>query len=217
MRLTFFGHAAFLIETAQQRIITDPYSSQIGYAPINEVADIVTLSHHNPVYHSCLTELEGDYQIVNGLKILETGALIGDVSFEAVEVFEELPDEGPNAMVCIQSEGLRILHMGDCGILPPAETLAKCGRVDVLLALAGGPPTIELPDLVKLIEMLQPRIVVPMHFGVPELSMSALPVEEFEDVWGSPIVRYEGGSLEISPENLPDERQLHVLTPTRLL
>jgi L-ascorbate metabolism protein UlaG (beta-lactamase superfamily) len=217
MRLTFLGHAAFLIETAQQRIITDPYSSQIGYAPINEGADIVTLSHDNPVYHSCLEELEGEFKIVNGLEIVETGVRFGDVSFGAVEVFENLPDDGPNAMVWIEVEGLRILHMGDCGILPSEETLKKCGRVDVLLALAGGPPTIELPDLTRLIAKLQPRIVVPMHFGVPGLSMSALSVEEFEEVWGSPIVRAEGGSMELSLEGLPDEPELHVLTPLRLL
>ncbi|RYG75246.1 hypothetical protein EON80_01295 [bacterium] len=216
MRLTFLGHAAFLIETAGQRIITDPYSSQIGYAPIHESADVVTISHENPVYHSCLEELEGDFEVVKGLQILETGARMGEVTFGAVEVFEKLPDEGPNAMVWIESEGLRILHMGDCGPLPSDETLAKCGKVDVLLALAGGTPTIDLADLMTMVEKLQPRIIIPMHFAVPGLTMSALPVEELEAVWQGEKVRHDGATLEIAADDLPGKPQLHLLAPLKV-
>ena len=64
MRITWLGHAAFLIETETEqgkvRIITDPYSSRTGYDPIDEAADVVTLSHENPKYHSCLDEIEGE-------------------------------------------------------------------------------------------------------------------------------------------------------------
>jgi L-ascorbate metabolism protein UlaG (beta-lactamase superfamily) len=216
MRLTLLGHAAFLIETARQRIITDPYSSQIGYLPIHEGADIVTVSHHNPVYHSCLEELEGDFQVINGLEILESEPKIGDVTFGAVEVFEREPNEGPNAMVWLESEGIRVLHIGDCGVLPSDETLAKCGRVDVLLALTGGAPTIALRDLMEMVEKLQPRIVVPMHFGVPGLSMSALPVEAFIEVWANEVVAHKGSTFEVAADELPALPELHVLVPARL-
>jgi L-ascorbate metabolism protein UlaG (beta-lactamase superfamily) len=220
MRLTLLGHAAFLIETAGQRVITDPYSSQIGYLPIHQGADIVTVSHHNPVYHSCLEELQGDFQVVQGLEILESGAKIGDITFGAVQVFEREPDEGPNAMVWLESDGIRVLHMGDCGVLPSDETLAKCGRVDILLALTGGAPTIDLEDLMTLVEKLQPRIVVPMHFGVPGLSMSALPVGAFGEIWGEAVIEHDGSTFEITAgelaSELPARQELHVLVPARL-
>jgi L-ascorbate metabolism protein UlaG (beta-lactamase superfamily) len=216
MRLTLLGHAAFLIETAGQRIITDPYSGQIGYLPIHESADIVTVSHHNPVYHSCLEELEGDFQVVHGLEVLESEQKTSDISFGAVEVFEREPDEGPNAMVWLESEGIRVLHMGDCGVLPSDETLAKCGRVDVLLALTGGAPTIALGDLLVMVEKLQPRIVVPMHFGVPGLSMSALPVEAFMEMWGDEVVTHHGSTFEVAANRLPAQKELHVVVPARL-
>jgi len=51
MRSTFSGHAAFLIETSGARVITDPYSSSIGYLPIDDAADLVTLSHDNPKWN----------------------------------------------------------------------------------------------------------------------------------------------------------------------
>ena len=38
MRLTFFGHACFGIETLGYRLVLDPFSPQIGYAPLNTKA-----------------------------------------------------------------------------------------------------------------------------------------------------------------------------------
>jgi L-ascorbate metabolism protein UlaG (beta-lactamase superfamily) len=217
MRFTFLGHAAFMIKTNGQTIITDPYNSSIGYAPIREVADVVTLSHDNPKWHSCLDDIEGDYQVVNGLDILDEGKTIGAIPFGAALVYERLPDEGPNSMVWFESEGIRVLHMGDCGVLPSEEALKQCGRVDVLLALTGGTPTIELPDLMQFIEKLQPKIVVPMHFGVPGLQMSALPVGAFEEMWSGTEVGSVTGSLEITAATLPEKCELRVLAPTRMV
>ena len=56
MRITWYGHAAFLIETQGLRIILDPYRSPDsgGYLPIDEPADLVVVSHENDRYHSHL-------------------------------------------------------------------------------------------------------------------------------------------------------------------
>ncbi|MBW3635697.1 MAG: MBL fold metallo-hydrolase [Armatimonadetes bacterium] len=216
MRITFLGHAAFLLETAGKRIVTDPYSSEIGYRPVGKRADFVTLSHHNPQWHSCLDDIQGEFEAIRGLEILETGATRGEVSFGSVLVYE-CENEGENAMMWIESEGLRVLHTGDCGILPNDATLRKCGRVDVLLALAGGAPTLSLDDLMILVEKLAPKIVIPMHFGVPGLHMTALGVEELEKRWdASHIVRSENSTLEIFAHSLLQQSQLQVLRPARL-
>ena len=47
MRFTWYGHAAFLVETQGLRIILDPYRSPEsgGYLPIDEPADLVIVSH----------------------------------------------------------------------------------------------------------------------------------------------------------------------------
>jgi L-ascorbate metabolism protein UlaG (beta-lactamase superfamily) len=216
MRITFLGHAAFLIETVGNRIITDPYSHEIGYLPVDQRADFVCLSHDNPIWHSCLDDISGDFETLNGLEILEETIERGPLRFGAVKVFEK-PNEGPNAMIWIDIEGLRVLHMGDCGVLPHDETLEKCGRVDVLLALSGGFPTLNLEDLMVLVEKLAPKIVIPMHFAVLDLKMKALGVEEIGKRFEArQIVRHEGSILEITPENLLEATQLHVLKPLRI-
>jgi L-ascorbate metabolism protein UlaG (beta-lactamase superfamily) len=216
MRLSFLGHAAFLIETAGKRIVTDPYSSEIGYLPINESADFVTLSHDNPKWHSCLDDISGEFEVVNGLEILQNGAQYGEIEFGAALTYEQLPAEGPNSMIWLESEGIRVLHMGDCGVLPDDATIEKCGRVDVLLALAGGTPTISLDDLMVFIEKLAPKIVIPMHFGVPHLQMVALGVEELAKRWDASQIVHGHSTIEISAASLPPQAQLHVLSPARL-
>lgn len=216
MRLTFLGHAAFLLETRGKRVIFDPYSSEIGYLPVDADADFVCLSHQNPKWHSCLDAVGGDFEILDGLNLVGASVRRGDLSFGAARVFEK-PGEGENAMVWLESEGLRVLHMGDCGVLPDEVTLENCGRVDVLLALAGGFPTLALDDLMVLTEKLAPRMVIPMHFGVPGLQMAALDVAAIEQRFQPPHrVRNAGSSLEITPETLPQSAQLQVLKPLRL-
>ena len=59
MKITWYGHAAFLIETQGLRIILDPYRSPDcgGYEPIAEPADLVIVSHENDRYHSHLGQI----------------------------------------------------------------------------------------------------------------------------------------------------------------
>ena len=219
LEITFVGHACFLIESGAARLLTDPYSTAIGYAATSESVNVVTLSHENPKYHSCLDDVQTQ-EVIRGLE--HTGQTVQSGPFEIsfIEVFENLRDgqtdgDGSNAMTLIEAANLRILHMGDCGHLPtPAQTKA-CGRVDVLLALAGAGPTIALPDLLKFIEIIEPKIVIPMHFGVPNLTMQIAPVEELEALWPGEIQRGDSSCHVFAPQ-LPDAPVLRVLKPLRL-
>ena len=64
MRITWYGHAAFLIETQGLRIILDPYRSPDsgGYLPIDEPADLVIVSHEEDVYHSHTGQIVPPFQ-----------------------------------------------------------------------------------------------------------------------------------------------------------
>ena len=218
LKITFIGHACFCLEWKTRRLLTDPYAPVIGYAPIETRADFVTLSHENPKYHSCLDEFDGfdnaPNAIYRGLEHLGQTVHHGPFALQAIEVFENLPSDGPNAMTLIEADDIRVLHMGDCGYLPTNEQIEACGRVDVLLALAGAGPTIDLPDLLQFIEAVNPKIVVPMHFGVPDLDMKIAPVEELENLWPGEIV-HKNSSCQISRDALPAEAQLWVLEPLR--
>ena len=181
MQLTWYGHAAFLLENnASFRVILDPYRSPgVGtYAPIDDWADLVAISHQNETYHSFVQGIRGRDGdsipiLMDGLKLLTQNQpqLVEKIPFTATEVYENEERKEPIAMVGVTMDGLCILHMGDCGHKLSAEETAACGAADVLLALAGGAPTLALPDLVAFIENLQPKIVIPMHFGNNKINL----------------------------------------------
>src|SRR3954453_18964852 len=119
MRITWYGHAAFLIETQGLRVILAPYRSPDsgGYEPIGEPADVVVVSHENDRYHSHLGQIVPPFEVVRGLEIPEGGTRVRGIRFEAVRVFET-PERRPEDEVTIihfRAEGLRAVHLGDPG------------------------------------------------------------------------------------------------------
>ena len=223
LKITFIGHACLCLEYKTRRLLTDPYSPEIGYAPIETRTDFVTISHENRKYHSCLDEFEqfdgAPNAIYRGLEHLNQTVRCGPFGLQAIEVFEKLPDddgkaEGANAMTIIEAGDLRILHMGDCGHLPTKTQIEACGRVDILLALAGAGPTIALPDLLEFIVDLGPQIIIPMHFGLPHVIGKFGPLSDLEKLWPGEIA-HKSSSCQISRDDLPDSSQLWILPPLR--
>ena len=213
LEITFIGHACFVLQSDNARLLTDPYSPQIGYAPVDQSVDVATLSHPNPKYHSCLDDVRAQ-TVIRGLECPGETVESGPFTIKFVEVFEQLPSDGPNAMTIIEVAELRVLHMGDCGHLPTPEQTQACGKIDVLLALAGAGPTIALPDLLEFARAIEAKIVIPMHYGLPSVIGNFAPLDEFEKLWTGAIVR-QGSSCQVQRDNLPGQAQLWVLEPLR--
>lgn len=183
MQITWYGHAAFLIETQGMRIILDPYRSPEcgGYEPIAEPADIVAVSHENDRYHSHLGQIIPPFEVVRGLDLPQGGTTVRGIKFEAIHVFET-PDKLAEDEVTIlhfRAEGLHVVHLGDLGHALTDEEVAPLREADVLLASAGGPPTIDFPLIPELIAAINPRIIVPMHYLTPKINLKIQPVERF--------------------------------------
>lgn len=205
MTITWYGHAAFLIETDGLRIILDPYRSPDsgGYGPIDEPADIVAVSHENDRYHSHLGQIVPPFEVVRGLELPEGGQKVCGIRFEAVRVFEtpEKKAEDEVTILHFRSEGLHVVHLGDLGHALTEEEVAPLRGADVLLASAGGPPTIDFPEVPALIEAIGPRIVVPMHYLTPKINLKIQPVERFLEVLpGWKVDRREGSRFEVGGE-----------------
>ena len=225
MRITWLGHAAFLIEGENDagegvRIILDPYRApDVGtYAPIAATADLVAISHENPKYHSHVAGVGGDPEIVEGLRLPQDAreSRACGVPFTAVRVWDSDARWEPIAMIGLTLGGVRVLHMGDCGHALGPEEVAACGRVDVLLALAGGAPTLALPDLAAFVQALAPRVVIPMHFGNEKINLDLRPIDEFLALMPrESIHRLDSPTTEVTPEMLPERTAIWVLPPAR--
>ncbi|MDJ0822628.1 MAG: MBL fold metallo-hydrolase [Paracoccaceae bacterium] len=173
MEITWFGHAAFkLTDSAGFSVITDPYTPEgVGYPPIRQSADLVIISSDDDSAHCRADLIPGDPAVLNALTVAQQGgtAEAAGLTVTAIEAAEwdhhpehEVP--GQNGMYRFEMDGLKIAHMGDVG--NPLTTAQQdfFEDVDILLALAGGYLTIELPDLMAMIHRVRPKLIIPMHF-----------------------------------------------------
>jgi L-ascorbate metabolism protein UlaG (beta-lactamase superfamily) len=233
MKITWYGHASFLVEGDGRRIILDPYTSNIeaaarsratghevggcgDYAPIDEPADVIAISHVNEKYHSNTRGVRGKPPVVNGLDLFDGPATVAGVTFHAVRVWENDKRREPIAMVHFELEGLRLCHMGDLGHALSPEEVAPIRGVDVLMALAGGKPTICLPDLKEAIAAINPRVIIPMHYWTPRINLNILPLEQFLGLFPpEQIERRDSATLELTRDTLPAEPKVVVLQHAR--
>jgi L-ascorbate metabolism protein UlaG (beta-lactamase superfamily) len=220
MRITWYGHAAFLVETQGLRIILDPYRSPDsgGYEPIAEPADLVIASHENDRYHSHLGQIVPPFETVKALELEPEGRVFRGIRFEAVHVFET-PERLPEDEVTIihfRSEGLHVVFLGDLGHPLGEAELAPLRGAQVVLAAAGGPPTIDFPEIPALLDAIDPRIVIPMHYKTPRINLDIKPLECFlHALPRDPIDRAGTTSVEITVETLPAKRTIVVLEHAR--
>jgi L-ascorbate metabolism protein UlaG (beta-lactamase superfamily) len=220
MRITWYGHAAFLIETQGLRIILDPFKSPDsgGYEPIAEPADLVVVSHENDRYHSHLGQLIPPFETVRALELPTAGKELQGIRIEAVHVFET-PERLPEDEVTIvhfRAEGLHVVFLGDLGHPLSDAELAPLRRAEIVLAAAGGPPTIDYPEIPPLLEAIGPRLIVPMHYKTPRINLNIQPLDRFLAVLpADPIDRPGTSSFEIERGRLPERRRIVVLEHAR--
>jgi L-ascorbate metabolism protein UlaG (beta-lactamase superfamily) len=221
MKIKWYGHACFRIEGGGISIVTDPYTPEVaGLNPVDEPADVVVMSSATDRFHSYASMVPGDPKVLNALEIARKGPVeVNGVVFEALPSMESLehkesPEE--NAIYRFELEGVSVLHLGDLGNPLTDEQIGRLrGNVDVLLALTGGPPTIELEDLERAIEEIKPNVVIPMHYQIPKLKLDILPLETFTSRYPEDMVKRAGATeVELSLDNLPRNLRIYVLEST---
>ncbi|MAS37219.1 MAG: Zn-dependent hydrolase [Anaerolineaceae bacterium] len=219
MKLKWYGQACFLITTDNGlKIVTDPYTPETsGYVPVQENADIVIRSSDNDSFHCRADLIPGDPIVITALDLAREGGERTEkgVTFHAIEAMEALNhryhDPDQNGMYRFTVDGISIGHMGDVGNPLSDAQIEFFKDLDVLLALTGGHPVIELDDLKTVIDKAQPKFVVPMHFQTLSYKpRNALWVESFLNYFDKDDIdfalHYETA---ITPDMLPDHT--HVL------
>ncbi len=176
MKITYLGHASFLLETAAgTRIVTDPYGQDILPHPVVK-AHVVTMSHEH-FDHCDLSQVKGDYVIVNSTK----ATTFLDVKITCVPCWHDDMQgrmRGHNRAYIFEADGLRIVHLGDLGEAPTAELIGACTDADVLFIPVGGTYTLTGEEAYAAVKTLQTKLTVPMHYRCPGHSFEVISTEE---------------------------------------
>jgi L-ascorbate metabolism protein UlaG (beta-lactamase superfamily) len=228
VRVEWIGHACFRLDPYDVPVVvTDPYEpGELGLEPLTLDADVVVASSLEDRGHWS-PEVVPDARIVDALSV-SRGAQdeIAGEPVVAVEVREaEHHPTGPdaNAMYGFHLGGLRFVHMGDLGHPAAPQHLAPFrDRCDVLFALTGGGLTIGLEDLDAVIEALEPRWIVPMHYAHPGLDArirsGMLPVDAFlERRLRDPVVHSASTTITLPLEDGSRAPTIVVLEPVALM
>ena len=155
MKLTWYGHACFFIETTDGSVVFDPYmpGSVPGLALPPLTADAVVCSHGHRDHAGA------DAVTLSGQK--------PGFTLTSIPCFHDDRQgtlRGENRITVLEAEGLRLVHLGDLGHMPDAALLAAIGRPDLLLIPVGGYYTIGPDTAAELVQALQPRLAIPMHY-----------------------------------------------------
>jgi len=208
MEITWLGHSCFRIKGKQATVVTDPYSPDTGYTLGKQNADIVTVSHQH-AGHSYTAGVNGDPHLVKGPGEYEISnvLIIGLASYHDTEKGNL---KGKNTIYLIEMDDITICHLGDLGHPLTENQTEEMGNVDILMLPVGGVSTINATAAAAIVRQIEPKIVLPMHYGTPLLTRTLDPVDKFLKEIGTHDTAPQA-KLTITKNNLPLIMQVTIL------
>lgn len=212
MEIVWLGHSCFRLKSRDTTIVMDPPGRESGYSAGQPAADIVTISHDHPS-HNGASACAGSPRVIQGPGEYEVGGILID----GVHTFHDAKkgaERGRNTVYVVELEDLRICHLGDLGHIPSAEQTEELSGIDILLAPIGGHSTIDAPAAAEVVSLLEPKLVIPMHYRVDGSSADLDPLDPFLKQMGisQPAPQQR---LQVTRSSLPLEVQVVILEPRR--
>jgi L-ascorbate metabolism protein UlaG (beta-lactamase superfamily) len=209
--IKWLGHSSFLISLGDgPKIVTDPFDTTVGYPMPDETADVCMVSHDH-FDHNCVSVIKGNPEVVKGKGDKEVKGL----KFKGIGSFHDESggkDRGENTIWTFELGGMKFAHVGDLGIDLDESQKREIGAVDVLFVPTGGFYTIDASTATKVVDSLNPKVVIPMHYKTVFLgdNFPIAPVDEF--LKGKENVVKKGeNSLSFTKDSLPEKTTIYVL------
>lgn len=188
-------------------VVTDPYDdSVIGYEPLKLRADIVTVSHDAPG-HNYLNGVKGQNHVLTGAGEFE----IGGVFITAVQTSGKKQDgNGKNTLYVFDYDGVTVAHLGDLKRELTQAEVEALGTVNVALVPVGGGGGLTPAKAAEVISLLEPGIVIPMHYKTPQDNLNLAPLNKFLQEMGLSDIE-PLPFLKVTPGSIPEETRVIVL------
>ncbi len=220
MNISWYGQACFVFRTTsnnhQVTVVIDPFDPKIGLEPPRIEADILLVSHEH-FDHNNISAIKGTPFLIK-----EPGEYeVKNVFVEGLEAFHDNKqgtERGKIIIFTITMEDIRICHLSDLGQKElTKEQLEKIGQVDILLIPVGGTYTIDGQEAKEIVNQIEPKIVIPMHYKIPKLTLKELEDEQkFLKAMGKKELKRES-KLKIQKKDLfqEEDTEIIILEPLR--
>lgn len=220
IQIRWYGQSFFQVTTVDgTKIVFDPHAmTEYGRQLLK--GDLVLISHlHDD--HSQFEILENADELKKlekervffGVNLKSKGkewnkinGKYKNITFRNIPCYhdnEEGMKRGKNSIFIVETDGLKIAHLGDLGHLLEEETLKEIGEVDILMIPIGGIYTINGGNAREVIKAIKPRLyILPMHYGTKVFDGLQEPTEFLE---GQKNVRRIESNLLTVPVNLKQD------------
>ena len=205
MDIIWLGHSCFRLKSREGSIIVDPYHEDLGLTLGKVSADVVLVTHDH-AGHNNAKAVSGFRKIVSGPGEYE----VRDIMINGIRTYHDNQKgelRGKNTTYLIRIDGVAVCHLGDLGHILSSSQVNEMDEVDVLLVPVGGESTIGAGEASEIIGLIDPRIVIPMHYqfdGIrSDLDTLDRFLREMGDAGAQSVAR-----LVVSHSNLPEDTQI---------
>ncbi len=195
--IAWLGHACFRVESGGYAVVFDPYEDGCvpGLGPVRTCADEVLCSHAHPDHNAA-----GVVTVAGGKAS----------PFRVVRINTWHDDargakRGPNTIHILDNGSLRVAHLGDLGCELEETQKEELRGLDAVMVPVGGFYTIDAAQAKKLMDEIQPRVVIPMHYRSDEYGFGydvLGTVAAFTDLCEA-VVEYPDNELEVTARMEP--------------
>ncbi len=221
LTLSYYGHCAFRWQTeAGFRVLADPYrniSERYWFTRLfpDVECDLGLITHahfdHDAAERlpegASLIRMPGEFAnrdlAIRGVQDLHSGA--------------SRLREFPNVMFRLETGGVSFLHLGDNRADWPADVARSIGDIDVLLVTVDDSShLLSYGEVDSLIQRLEPRVVIPMHYQIPGLMAADTGLEPPEGWLATQprVKRLDGHTAIFSPQSLPSQTEVWLFQPS---
>lgn len=197
MKLTFWSHSCFLLETGTHRLVIDPFLAGNPKAPVKPESvkcDFILISHGHGDHLGDAVAIakRNNATIISNFEIAtycgNQGAkahpmhIGGGHNFPFGRVKLTIAHHGSGCQTdggflylgnpvgfLITAGGKTIYHSGDTGLFMDMQLIGQMNAIDVALLPIGDNFTMGIDDAVKAVEFLKPKVAIPMHYRTFEV------------------------------------------------
>jgi len=211
VEITWYGHSCFrLSEKQRATVVTDPFDESIGYPLPKLKADVVTVSHDAPG-HNNVNAVKSITRTISGAGEYE----IGGVFIIGVPLHNTDPEHLRSNIAYLFDFGdLTVAHLGDMSRVPEQSEIEALGSIHIALVPVGGGSALNSTQAAQVIALLEPRIVIPMHYQTELSTLPLEPIDRFLKEMGVSHVQHED-MLKITGATLPETPQIVMLNSAR--
>ena len=159
-KIIYLGHASFLVEGNDYSLVIDPYR--------NKSVPNLTFPKIEPVDAVFCSHDHYDHDGADLVKIKINPRPIKNLSINVPHDHEGGAKRGMNQIRIFDVNGYKIVHLGDTGCVLKENVLEPLKNCDVLLAPINGFFTISPDELKSIVDIVEPRILIPMHYYMKE-------------------------------------------------